>query len=245
MLLKGFSAQTQQGPVLQVNEDGYDFDFDNEIYMIFDGFGGGGIGDRAVADLIQNIKKFYTNITADRNATLPFYYSSKYLLEGNALINAALSSHDVLFKSNLEKDLSTRAGASGIIISKAESILNVLSTGNCRLYLLRKGKLQKIFEEDSFKLLSRDQHDLHYKNIPMSGYGLYPELHYQVNEVRVDDGDQIFALTDGVYTRVSENEITSTLLNPNLTKKEKIGELFDLANTRGNFDNQSGLLLEF
>jgi serine/threonine protein phosphatase PrpC len=63
MRLKTFSAKTHQGPYLETNEDGYDFDFENNLFMVFDGFGGSGIGDRIVENLKNEIKKFYTQIT--------------------------------------------------------------------------------------------------------------------------------------------------------------------------------------
>jgi serine/threonine protein phosphatase PrpC len=44
MDLINFSVETHQGPFLNVNEDGFEFDFENEIFMIFDGFGGNNIG---------------------------------------------------------------------------------------------------------------------------------------------------------------------------------------------------------
>ena len=62
MRLKAYAAQTHQGPYLQVNEDGYDFDFDHELFMIFDGFGGSGVGDKAVDKLKQDIRYFYSEL---------------------------------------------------------------------------------------------------------------------------------------------------------------------------------------
>ena len=46
--LKGFSSKTHQGPFLQTNEDDIDVDLINDLFLIFDGFGGAGIGDRTV-----------------------------------------------------------------------------------------------------------------------------------------------------------------------------------------------------
>ena len=62
MRLKSFSAQTTQGPYLQLNEDAYDHDLNTNLYMVLDGFGGSGIGDRAVSLLKENVKKFYTKL---------------------------------------------------------------------------------------------------------------------------------------------------------------------------------------
>ncbi len=155
MKIKAISAQTDQGPFLQVNEDAYDFDLENNLYMVLDGFGGAGIGDVSVSALKENMKKFYTNIASDPDSTLPFFFSPKYLVEGNALINAMLYSHNILVKENMQKETARRGGASGIFLSKAESILTLASVGNCVAFLYRKGIFRRIFIEDSFKFLNQ------------------------------------------------------------------------------------------
>ncbi len=245
MNIQNFSAETHQGPFLNINEDGYDFDFGNELYMVFDGYGGNGVGDKTVAELKKNVKHFYQNFVADRNSTLPFFYSPKYLMEGNALINAALFSHHEIYKNNLEKDVSSRGGASAILAAKSESIISLLSTGNCRAYLLRRGMITSIFSEDSFRFLTHDTYDSHLKNMPLSGFGLFPDLHYQLREVRVVKNDKLILLTDGVYGRLDQAELESTISRYSLNIKIKIQELFDLSNTRGNLDNQTCMIFEF
>lgn len=245
MELINYSSQSHQGPFLNLNEDGYDFDFDNELFMIFDGFGGNGIGDKAVEDLKNNVKNFFNNFVEDRHATMPFFYSPKYLLEGNCLINAALFSHYDLYKKNITKEISERAGASGILMCQAESVLTLISTGNCRSYLLRKGKITPLFTDDSMQFLKKDNFESYLKNIPLSGFGLFPDLHYQVRELRICSGDKIVTMTDGVYARVDEDEIKSAIARPTIDIRTKIDELFSLANSRGNLDNQSCLILEY
>lgn len=245
MDLINFSAESSQGPFLNVNEDGYSFDFENELFMIFDGYGGNGVGDKCVENLQLKIRKFYQNFIVDRNSTLPFFYSPKYMMEGNALINAALFSHSELYKDNLQKEVSARAGASSIIAAKCESVVSILSTGNCRAYLLRKGKITSIFTEDSFKFLTHDKYESHLKNAPLSGFGLFPDLHYQLREVRVTKDDKLIFLTDGVYGRLDQEEVEASISKHSLNIKNKIQELFELSNNRGNLDNQTCMIFEF
>lgn len=245
MKLKSFAAETSQGPFLKVNEDGYDFDFENNLYMLFDGFGGSGIGDKCVEEIKEVVKKFYLNIVEDKNSTMPFFYSPRYLIEGNSIINASIIAHSKIYKDNQKKEISLRAGASGIIISQAESILSILSVGNCQCFLLRRGKLEKIFVEDSFKLLSKDTREMQFQSIPSSAFGLYSDLHYQVKEVRVKEDDALIVMSDGIYSRLEANEIIAEIQKPVLNVKTKIQELCKLANLRGNLDNQSCLILQY
>ena len=245
MRLKSFNAQSDQGPFLQINEDAYDFDLENNLFMVFDGFGGVGCGDIAVNKLKENMKKFYTQISSDPDCTLPFFYSPKYLIEGNALINAMLYSHDSLMRDNASKEVAQRAGASGMVAAASESVLTMASVGNCCAYVIRNGIMSKIFVEDSFQYLSGDNFDAHLKSMPLSGFGLFPDLYYQVKELRIFKDDIVVLMTDGVYARLVEDEIKAILNKSKLDLKKKILELFSLSNGRGNMDNQTAMVLEF
>ena len=146
---------------------------------------------------------------------------------------------------NLKKEFSTRAGASGIFMAKSESVLSIVSVGNCACYLYRKGRLEKVFIEDSFQFLTNNSYQNHLKTTPLSGFGLFPELDYQVREIRLFSGDKIVALSDGVYSRLSEDELKDVVTNPEIDGKAKIERMFSISNQKGNLDNQSCMILEF
>lgn len=245
MRLKAYAAQTHQGPYLQVNEDGYDFDFENELFLIMDGFGGSGIGDRAVDKLKQEIKTFYTQISDDPNATMPLYYNPRNLLEGNAILNSMMNAHQNLLRSNLEKPVNQRAGASAIVAVKADSLLVLVGVGNCCAYHFRQGKLSKVIAEDTFQYLSKDQFDLKFRTTPMNAIGMYPELGHQLKEVRLAEGDKVILLTDGVYSQVNEDELLYALNKSSPDANERVNSLLKLSNSRGNTDNQTAMILEF
>ena len=245
MRLKAYAAQTHQGPYLQVNEDGYEFDFDNELFMILDGFGGSGIGDRAVERIKQEIKHFYTQISDDPNATMPIYYDPRNLLEGNAILNSIMNAHQNLLKFNFDRPISQRAGTSAVVAVKVDSLMIFIGIGNCCAYHYRQGKLSKIIHEDTFKYLSKDQFDFKFRTTPMNAIGMYPEMGHQLKEVRLSEGDKVILLTDGVYGQISEEEILYSLNRQALDAQERINNLLKLSNSRGNTDNQTALILEF
>jgi PPM family protein phosphatase len=222
MRLKAYAAQTHQGPYLQVNEDGYDFDFENELFLIMDGFGGSGIGDRAVDKLKQEIKNFYTQISDDPNATMPLYYNPRNLLEGNAILNSLMNAHQNLLKANIEKPVNQRAGASAIVAVKADSLMVLVGIGNCCAYHFRQGKLSKVITEDTFQYLSKDQFDLKFRTTPMNAIGMYPELGHQLREVRLAEGDKVILLTDGVYAQINEDELLYALNKSSPDANERV-----------------------
>lgn len=245
MRLRAYAAQTHQGPYLQVNEDGYDFDFENDLFMIFDGFGGSGIGDKAVEKLKQEIKTYYTQISDDPNATMPLYYNPKNILEGNAILNSMLNAHQNLLKLNIDRPINQRAGASGLVVVRAESLLILVGVGNCAAYHFRNGKLYKIVSEDTLQFLSKDQFDSRFRTSPMSAIGMYPEMGFQLRELRLAEKDKVVLLTDGVYSNLSEEEIHYALSRPALDAQERVNDLLKLSNSRGNLDNQTAMILEF
>ncbi|QDK40161.1 hypothetical protein DOM21_01530 [Bacteriovorax stolpii] len=243
--LKSYGMQTHQGPHLNLNEDLVEADLVNNLFMVVDGFGGSNIGDRVAMMVRDSLKRSYTKIAIDPEATLPFFYSHKYLIEGNALINAFHTAHQNVNRDNEQKSMDNRGGASVIAAALAENILTLVSTGNCVAYLYRKGHLTVEVLPDSLSSLSRDTFQSHLHSVPMSGIGLFEDLHYSVRELKVTEGDLVVLLTDGAYSRLSADEIKYTIEKNLESEMEAIKELFRLSNDRGNLDNQSALILQF
>lgn len=243
--LKSYGLLTHQGPHLNLNEDFVEVDLVNNLYMVIDGFGGSNIGDKAAMIIRDSLKRSYTKIASDPDSTLPFFYSHKYLIEGNALINALHVAHQNMTKENDSKNISNRGGGSVISAALAENILTLVSTGNCGAYLYRKGHLATEIIPDSLRSLSRDRFSSYLHTVPMSGVGLFEDLHYQVKELKISAGDMVILMTDGVYARLEESEIKYTVEKNLDSELEIIKELFKLANDRGNLDNQTALILQF
>lgn len=243
--LKSYAIATHQGPHLNLNEDLVDADLVNKLFILIDGFGGSNVGDRAALMIKDQLKRSYTKISVDPDATLPFFYSHKYLIEGNALINAFQVAHQNIVKDNEQKSLNNRGGGSVLAAAIAENILTLASTGNCVAYLYRKGVLTIECLPDSLVGLSRDSYQTHFQSAPMGGIGLFEDLHCSVRELKVAEGDIVVMLTDGAYSRLNSEEI-KYIIETNLENEmDAIKELFRLSNDRGNLDNQSGIILQF
>ena len=236
---------THQGPHLNINEDLVDADIGNFLFMVIDGFGGSAIGDRAAEIIKDSIKRSYTKIAIDPEATLPFYFSHKYLIEGNALINAFKSAHQSVTRDNESKNFESRGGGSVIAGAISENILTIVSTGNCTAYLYRKGHLTHEILPDSLMSLSRDMFQNYFHSIPMSGIGLFEDLHYSVRELKLREGDTIVFLSDGAYSRLNIEELKYMVEKFRDQEDMLLKEIFAMSNERGNLDNQSGLVLQF
>ena len=242
--LKSYAAKTDQGPYLQINEDGYLVDYAHGLFGIIDGFGGSGIGDKATTLIKENLKKFYLKIGGDPNATLPFFHSPKYLLEGNALINAMYYAHLEITKNNKDKNISSRGGASGLSVALSENMLTLSSVGNCMGYLYRKGNLQVLIKSDGLYSYTREQNPSNLENLPISAFGLFDDIHLTNSELRIMEKDLILLATDGVYDHLPILDVEN-ILKMDDTDQRKIDSLFDTANSRGNKDNQTAIILRF
>lgn len=244
MNLKAYAATTHQGPFLGVNEDGYDFDLDLQLFTIFDGLGGSGIGDRAIGKLKEDLKSFLRRLSRDPEATMPLYWNPRWLLEANALINAMLNAHQVLYRENSPKDLNQRAAASAICAIKADDVLCVAQVGGCMAYLARRGRVEPLFIPDNLMFLSPEVHGPQALLTPATAFGFYPELGWNMREVRVQPGDQLVLLTEGIYPWVESSELGHVLMRGDDLHR-KLNDLLKLSNDRGNSFNQTGMILEF
>ena len=243
--LKRYSGQTHQGPHLQINEDDFDVDLTNNLYMVFDGFGGSGIGDRTVARLKENIKSLFLRISGDPDSTMPFYFSAKHLIEGNALINALHFAHQQLKKENDSREMSARGGSSFLGAALSESILTMVSCGNCMSFLYRKGHLLPLTTPDTLCPLPLNRQHALFANHPLSALGLFDHLHLQTRELKLEDDDIIIMTTDGPYLHLDQKEIKFIIENQTMDAQDKIKEIFRISNERGNRDNQTTIFLHF
>ena len=186
MKLKAYAGRTDQGPYLEVNEDFFDVDLAQNLFMLIDAFGGAGQGDICGEKIITHIKESYAVVSGDPDSTLAFFYAPQYLLEGNALANAVLSCHQVICQDNGQRKIVQKAGASGVFLSFAQNMVNVLSVGNCRVYHLSLGKMTKINQEDSLDFINpRTRESV---KVPLNAFGLYDYLHFGLKELKVMPG---------------------------------------------------------
>jgi serine/threonine protein phosphatase PrpC len=232
--LKSYTLETHQGPHLNLNEDLIDVDLGLQLFMVIDGFGGSNVGDRAALSAKEHIKYFFGKISVDPESTLPFFFSSKYLLETNALINAFRGAHEKIYKENLARSINNRGGASVIALALTENMATIVATGNCLALLFRKENLITQMLPDAFA------------DAPMSGIGLFEDFHYQATEFKLMAEDTLILLTDGAYQKFGQFAGIQEVLKTNPSDDQAIiKEIFQFVNDRGNLDNQSIVILRF
>lgn len=244
MRISRYAVKTDQGPVLGNNEDGHLVDLELNLFCIFDGFGGIGIGDKAVEEVKKDVSHFLRHFGGDPNSTMPFYYGQRFLIETNALINSLIHAHKNLLKKNIERPVSHRSGVcfGGVIFS--DNLMTFVGVGNLRGYYIRQGAIHNILRDDSLNEALKNIDFSTMGKIPASAIGLFEDFQYSVKEVRFQKGDSFLLVSDGVYSNLSDKDILQVLFPSTGPFMPKIDNLFGQANARGNQDNQTALLIE-
>jgi len=241
MELVKFAAITHQGPHLHTNEDNYGVELKKNLFMVCDGFGGAGVGDLAASLGIEMIKKSYGHMGGDPDATLPFFYSAQYLLEGNALINALYYANKELWTQNSQKKMNARGGVAILCGVIAGDTLCLVSVGNCSAYILEDSKMDLIIKGESFETLTGDS----FNQVSASGLGLFEDLRFQYKEMKLKPGQQICFFSDGASAKLSLSEMAALLSQKEGDEYARIEEVFKFSNNQGNQDNQTGMILVF
>lgn len=243
--LTSYAFKTSPGPVLKSNEDLVEINLVNNIFMVFDGFGGVGIGDLAVNYVRDKILEFYTSASSDPDATLPYFFDPKYKLELNVLMNAIHHVHKEFMKDNMDRPVSLRAGMSLLIGLYVDNLFMTVSLGNCMALLRRGGKLTRMTIPDTLVDSALSGSDVALSLYPSNAFGLYNKLQLNISELKVVDGDQVILCSDGIYAYQTNEELNYVLSKNFLSNSERIKEVMELSNLRGNWDNQSLILLNF
>ncbi len=247
-MIKEYYAKTDQGPHLKVNEDNYFFDLGNLIFGACDAFGGSNIGDEALALLIKNLTTNFTKFSSDPDATLPFFYNSKFMLEANALINSLHQCHRQLVQNNLAASLGKRAGMSGIFATLSGDVLTTVSLGNLILLYEQNKKLRVHIPPEVLtpNYFGHNPNSILSDMYPLNAIGLHEDLIYYVKELKVHAGDKLYILSDGIYPFFELDELESFVTHAELKKPSVlVNHLINEANLRGKTDNQTALVVEF
>lgn len=242
--LNSFFAESNSGSHLEINEDSLVLDLKNSLFGIIDGYGGSGIGDKISTMIQKIIIETYGILSFDEDSTLPLYFNSNYTIETNALINSIKLAHSKVKELNHGKDSSSRGGASFLGCTPGKNSLQLVGTGNCLALTRRKEEtLISFFPHGSGEIKLTGSSMTH--NYPLSGIGLFDELDFFVQEVKINKGDKVFLFSSGSYAPFNLTELAILLKEFGSNPKEFKNELFLLAKSRGNKANQSIVCLEF
>ncbi len=242
--VRAYGAFSEPGPKRELNEDSYLVHPERELFGIADGFGGVGIGDKAAKKSLEDVKFFVENGLGDSEVTLPFIYRSYYTASANLIFNAFLYANGQLCKENQNKSIQTRAGASLLFSFFQKPHLTLAHVGLCQAYLLRGSKLQSITTPRSYHFFRGGGFNPRW-TFPLMALGFAKDLEPEILELKVEKGDVLFLMTDGVYPYLDPQELVQLYADLPLEEALDIEmqvrnqKLKDLICQKGSVDNQA------
>lgn len=182
------------------------------VAIVADGMGGLSWGKEASETVVQSFLDSYQNITPFEDII--------HLLQVS-LQNA----NDMVRNMAIEKGKVNQTGTTLAAAAILEDSLYWISVGDSRIYLYRDSELIQLTEDHQYsKLLyeevmkeniTKEEADSHpQKNALISFLGLssLPEIDFNVQAFKLNEGDTILLCSDGLHGFISDEEIAAVLM---------------------------------
>ena len=243
------SGLSDVGVIRSHNEDCFDIDPENQVFVVADGMGGHSHGEIASRIAVDSIRDFVTR-TADADATLPFELDPTLGRHGNRIRAAIRVAHDRVLKA-IRQDASLHGMGTTVVgvLVDGESAA-VANVGDSRAYRLRDSKLELLTHDHTWVneqvmagFLSEEQARSHpLKNVVTRALGGETDVEIDVREWPLQLGDLFLLCSDGLTTMLTDDEILARVRTPGRLE-EICSRLVRDANARGGYDNVSVVLI--
>ena len=228
-----FTCQgTHIGHIRRINEDALFVNEAEGLWLVADGVGGHGNGDKASAAIVEHVESYCRGNSVDECLT---DITSRLRQAHQACKNMA----------GVGMPSSTVAA---LIIVQSKAILTW--AGDSRIYRLRSGKLTVLTEDHNLAQeryrtgdLSREAAQrLKSANVLTRAVGVHQDLHLDADITEVEAGDRFLVCTDGLYKDLSLEKIQSMLGVP--FSEHVLADLIDEALRQGGRDNITGIVVD-
>ena len=244
---------THPGRVRSRNEDCYELDPDQELFVVADGMGGHSHGEVASRTAVEAIRRFVEHAEDDED-TWPFAYNPELRRHSNVLRSAVRLAHDQVLSAIRHDGTLYGMGTTVVGCLVRDGVAAVAHVGDSRAYLLRGGRLRLLTEDHTWVneqvaagILSEKQaRDHPLKNVVTRALGGEAEVSVDVREIELEAGDAILLCSDGLTSMLDDGEIAACLSDrlPGGSTDDGGAELdgvcqalVQAANDRGGHDN--------
>ncbi len=241
---------TDVGKKRTLNEDSFLINADTSLFVVADGMGGHSAGEVASKMAVDVINSFITRSYLEEEITWPFGVDSRLSFNGNRLLTSVKLANKRVFVAAEKREEYTGMGTTVVAVLVKDRLMTICSVGDSRAYLLHKGRLQRITQDDSWigealagGIISQAEAESHpLRNIITKAVGAKEQLEFEVREMEVLSDSLLLLCTDGLHSLVKDDEIHSILTSrPDLPA---IGQaLINSANQHGGADNITALLV--
>lgn len=237
------SGLTDRGQTRSHNEDCFEIDAEQNLYLVADGMGGHRHGEVAARLAVDAIRDFVEK-TADREATWPFVPEPSLRRQTNVLKMAVRLAHDRVMGAIRRDQRLLGMGTTVVGLLLDGDVAAVAHVGDSRAYRLRQDHFELLTQDHTWVheqvvagFLSQDQARVHpLKNVVTRALGGEKEVLVDVREERVEPGDLFLLCSDGLTTMLSDGEICAAA-SAGGSAEDVCQRLVQSANDRGGHDN--------
>ena len=223
---------THVGHTRRVNEDALFVSEAAGLWLVADGIGGHGNGDKASAAVVEHVEG---------------YCQGNSVEESLAEITSRLrQAHQAC--RNMAGACRPSTTVAALIIFQSKAIL--IWAGDSRIYRLRAGELTLLTEDHNLAQeryrrgeLSREAAQrLKSANVLTRAVGVHQDLHLDADVTEVEAGDRFLVCTDGLYKELPLEKIQS-MLGASFSE-HILTALIEEALQRGGRDNITGIVVD-
>jgi serine/threonine protein phosphatase PrpC len=202
------SATTDTGPVRKTNEDAFVSDAGVRLFAVADGMGGHEAGEVASRLAIEAISGFIRRSASDTDFSWPYGLDGNLSYDGNRLRTAIHLANRRIFRAAESNDDYSGMGTTIVGLLVNGSRVAIGNVGDSRLYLLRRGKLEQLTQDDSWAatILAHDPRvkpaDLAHhpmRNVLTNVLGAREQVDVHLTERDLEAGDVILLCSDGLH----------------------------------------------
>lgn len=250
MLRVSASGTSDRGLARTHNEDCFEIDQEQGLYLVADGMGGHRHGEVASRLAVDTIRGFLGRV-AGGDATMPTLPEPRLSRQGNLLKMALRLAHDEVLRAIRDEPRLAGMGTTVVALSLEGSTASVAHVGDSRAYLVRGGTLELLTQDHTWVneqvtagFLSHDQARIHpLKNVVTRALGGESRLEVDLREVEVQPGDLYLLCSDGLTTMLSDREIERCARDGG-SPQQICRSLIEAANRRGGLDNVTVVALK-
>lgn len=259
-------GSTDVGLLRTHNEDYYDINDRDQIYVVADGMGGHNHGEVASQIAVETILSYIEGDQKSRrerkkhegngsggpdSGTLPLGYDAELRRHSNQLKQSIQLAHDEVLNAIRQDGSLLGMGTTVVGAMHHGDVLAIAHVGDSRGYRLRDGHLELLTQDHTWVneqvvagYLSEEQAKSHpLKNVVTRALGGDNDVVVDVIETPARPGDLFLLCSDGLTTMLSDQEIHRRLSSDE-SLEAKCKRLIDDANARGGFDNVTVVLLQ-
>lgn len=245
-----FAAATDTGRVRQVNEDQFVAELGLGFFAVVDGMGGHAGGRFASATIAEAIRTFIRQTAHDTDNTWPFGLDPRLSGMGNRL-QVAIRTANRHLAARVEANATlsgTGATLAAVLIGGGR--LAVSNVGDCRVYVLRDGRLSQITrdhslvaEEVAMGLINSEEARAHpLRHVVTRAVSGDASIIVDVWERDVQPDDRVLLCSDGVHG-VLTDEALAARAGEDRPLRDICDDLIRDVNAQGGPDNATVVLV--